>query len=327
MRIGKITENALKRSVLKQIKTEYKNNKSAAVGSDCAFSDEKKVFSAVCPVTAQVSNPGFYSVVKAQNSLFCQGIIPDHVNVSILMPQDCEEPELRKIVDGAIEGCKMGGTMYAGGHTEVTTAVTRPLVTATAVGADFFAGADSSFAEAKGKAGDQIVMSKWAGLEGTAMLAGVKASELSTRYPVPFIDEAARFKELLCVRQEAEIAIKSGVSSIHDVSGGGIFAALWEMAQKAGCGLDADLKAIPIRQETIEICEFFELNPYLLLSGGALLYTTDDGERPVSDLQDAGIAAAVIGSLQAGNDRILRNGDESRFLDRPAADEIHKILG
>jgi hydrogenase maturation factor len=337
MRIGKITENALKRSVLKQIKTEYKNNKSAAVGSDCAFSDKREAFSATSPVTAGVSDPGYYSVIKAMNNLFCRGIIPDHVTMSILLPEDAQEPQLREIVKGAIAGCKANGVMYAGGHTEVTTAVTRSLVTATAVGSRFMNGAAQGsdgaaedhrcLAESRGQAGQQLVMSKWAGLEGTAMLAGDKAEELCTRYPAPFVDNAAAFKELLSLRREAEIALKTGVSSMHDVSSGGIFAALWEIAEMAGCGLDADLKAIPIRQETIEVCEFFEINPYQLLSGGALLYTTDDGERLVEALGQEGIPAAVIGSLQAGNDRILRNGEESRFLELPGADEIHKILG
>ena len=99
------------------------------------------------------------------------------------------------------------------------------------------------------------------------------------------------------------------------------------MSGRAGCGLKVDLKAIPIRQETVEICEFFEVNPYQLLSGGALLFTTDDGEKLVDALMEEGIPAAVVGFLQEGNDKIIVNNDETRFLDMPQADEIHKVLG
>ena len=86
MRIGKITENALKRSVLKLLRTEYKDVKSAAVGSDCAFSANKEAFSTVSSVTADTRDPGFYAVAKALIGLFSQGITPDHVSVSIMLP-------------------------------------------------------------------------------------------------------------------------------------------------------------------------------------------------------------------------------------------------
>ncbi len=323
MRIGKITENALKRSVLKQIRTEYKGLESAAVGTDCAFSNDKKTFSAICPVTADISSPGFYAVVKAANSLIAQGIKPDHVTLSVLLPEDAEEKNLKTIVRDALEAARMCQTTYAGGHTEVTGAVTRPVVTATAVGT---ADEEPKILLTRPKAGQSLVVTKWIALEGTAMLAGEKKSELSKRYPVPFIDGAAAFKELLDIGPEAAVAIKPGAVAVHDLSSGGIYAALWEMAQRAGCGLRVDLKSIPLKQETVEICEFFEINPFQLLSGGALLIACDDGERLVESLEEAGIHAAVIGTLKEGNDRILVNDEEERFLELPQADEIHKVL-
>ena len=124
-----------------------------------------------------------------------------------------------------------------------------------------------------------------------------------------------------------EVAGHFGISAVHDISFGGIFAALWEMAERAGTGLLADLKKIPIRQESVEICEFYEVNPYQLTSAGALLIAADDGDGLCKALWEVGINAQVIGSLRAGNDRIIVNEDEERFLDMPQADEIHKILG
>ena len=328
MRIGKITENALKRSVLKPLKTEYKKNASAAVGTDCAFSSNRRVFSATSPMTADATDAGFYAVTKAINSIVCQGITPDHVTVSVLLDPDSEEQALKKIVADCLEACKEAGVPYAGGHTEVTTAVNRPVITATCVGyAEGASDEEKTFFEAKGKAGQAIVISKWAGLEGTAMLAKDRYDELITRYPAPFIDGAVRFKEMVNIGREAAVAMKAGALSIHDASNGGIFAALWELSGRAGCGLKVDLKAIPIRQETIEICEFFEINPYQLLSGGALLFTADDGERLADALREEGIPAAVVGFLQEGNDKIIVNNDETRFLDMPQTDEIHKVLG
>ena len=104
-------------------------------------------------------------------------------------------------------------------------------------------------------------------------------------------------------------------------------AGMREMAQRAGCGMEVDLKSIPIRQQTIEVCEFFEVNPYQLASSGALLTACDDGEKLVEELAGKGIEARVIGKFVAGNDRIIVNGDEKRFMDKPQADEILRILG
>ena len=327
MRIGKITENTLNRAVLKQLNTEYKLGKSAAVGSDCAFSDKKKTFSATYPLVANTDDAGYYAVCKVAGSLFSQGISPDQVLLSILLPETAEERSLRKIVGDAIAAARELGVMYSGGHTEVTSAVSRPLVTATCVGAEPYTDKGFELVNSKPKKGQALVVTKWIALEGTAIIAKEKYEELITRYPAPFIDDAAAFKAYMNIKKEAAAAIKSGVSAIHDISSGGIFAALWEMSQRAGTGLKVDLRKIPIRQETVEICDFFEINPYTLLSGGALLLATDDGDKLVRDLAEEGIYASEIGYLEEGNDKIIVNEDESRFLELPQADEIHKILG
>lgn len=324
MKIGKLSENALKRSVLKPIKTEFKTRVSAAVGTDCAFSDRESVFSAVNSFTLNVDEAGFYAVVKAVNGLVSQGLTPDHVCVSVLLDEDTEEKELKTIIKDCIEACTLCGVVYAGGHTEVTSAVRNPVITVSAVaaGGNHIAGKNKSL-----KPGQALVVSKWAGLEGTAIIAKAGKDKLVSKYPASFIDDAIDFKKYTNVAKEAAVAIKSGAVAVHDLSNGGIFAGLWEMAERAGTGLKVDLKSIPIRQETIEICEFYEINPYRLLSGGALLIVADDGEGMVEALNAQGIAAAVIGTLESGNDRIIVNADESRFLDRPQPDEIHKVLG
>ena len=109
---------------------------------------------------------------------------------------------------------------------------------------------------------------------------------------------------------------------MHDVSQGGVFGALWEMSERAGVGLHVELKKIPVRQETIEICNYFDINPYQMYGQGALLFGTDRGEALVTELRAKRIPAAVIGRTTQGNDRVIRNGGEIRFLDRPAQDAL-----
>ena len=93
-----------------------------------------------------------------------------------------------------------------------------------------------------------------------------------------------------------------------------IFAALWEMAAAKNVGLSVDLKNIPIRQHTIEVCEYFNLNPYMLRSGGTLLLACANGARLVEQFQKAGIESAVIGQTTSGNDRLIHYDEEARFF-------------
>ena len=166
-------------------------------------------------------------------------------------------------------------------------------------------------------ADQDIVVSKWIGLEGTARLAGENYERLRERFPARMIEEAAAFDRYLSVIPEAATAMKSGVCGIQAVSRGGIFAGLWEMAEEAGVGLEADLRKIPVRQETIEICEFFGENPYELLSGGCLIMTASDGNALVTALLREGIPAVVIGRTTRGNDRVLYNEGRKQFLNKP----------
>ena len=96
------------------------------------------------------------------------------------------------------------------------------------------------------------MITKWIGLEGTAKLAHARREELLSRYPAHLIDEAEAFEQYFSVIPEAATAMKSGVRAMHDVTTGGIFGALWELAEASGVGLDITLKKIPIRQETVE---------------------------------------------------------------------------
>ena len=168
-----------------------------------------------------------------------------------------------------------------------------------------------------------IVVSKWIGLEGTAELARQCREKLRERFPARMIDEAAAFDKYLSVEPEAATAMKSGVCGMHGVSRGGIFAGLWEMAQEAGVGLEVDLRKIPVRQETIEICEVFGENPYELLSGGCLIMTARDGNALVMALEREEIPAVVIGRTTSGNDRVLYNQGHKRYLNKPKVEQIY----
>ena len=209
-----------------------------------------------------------------------------------------------------------------GGHTEVTDGVSNPVLTVTAAGATDRAGL---FDPSCVTADLDLVVTKGIALGASAYLAKTKEEELLTRFSPGFVHGAADFAEDYSICREAKTAVEYGALAMQDLSEGGIFGALWEMADGAGVGLDVALKKIPIRQETVEICEFFGVNPYQMLSTGSVLIAAADGDGLVQALELEGIPAAVIGRTTAGKDRILRNGEEIRYLDKPQMDEMYRV--
>ena len=263
-----------------------------------------------------------YAVSMALNNVAATGAEPVGVLLAVLLPEGVPESDLQKIMEQAESVCGVCGAEIMGGHTEVTAAVCEPVMSVTGVGKRCAGQAEPMTGV---RAGQDVVISKWIGLEGTIRLARAHREELCTRYPARMIEEAAALDRYLSVIPEAATAVKSGVCGMHDVSRGGIFGALWELAQRAGVGLEIDLKKIPVKQETIEICEFYGLNPYELLSGGCLIMTARDGAALVAALAREDIPAVVVGRTTDGNDRILYNEEEKRYLDKPKEDQIYQV--
>ena len=116
------------------------------------------------------------------------------------------------------------------------------------------------------------------------------------------------------------------MTQLHDVSEGGVFGAVWELAERLQAGVEIDLKKIPILQETVEISEYFDVNPYQLRGDGALLFLTHDSAFMIEKLAEEGIKAAVIGRMTEGNDRILVNEDEIRHLEPNRTEEYERAV-
>lgn len=180
--------------------------------------------------------------------------------------------------------------------------------------------------------GDELVVAGAVGLRGTALLTAHKYTELKEYFSPGFLYGAkclyADYGVGENVKESAawKMAEKAGARALFAMGEGGFLSALWKMAEASQVGLGADLRKVPIRQETIEICELFDLNPYKALSGGAVLLGIRGGEALVSEYRRMGLMAAVIGQTNEGNDRLLYSGENARYLERPAKDEILKLL-
>lgn len=325
MRSGKISENVLGRSVLKRCKTEQKNMvQGPGIGRDCAIfhvGEKNQIVTSI--QTAVIDEPAKvrYLLCHAANNLLCGGAVPMAVNIAIVLPAEAEEAVLREIMDTARVCCTELQMALAGGHTEVSAAVRKAVITVSAIGIC----EKEALPASKCCPGLELVMTGYAGMEGTAILAQHEQKKLLEHFPLDMVETAKRFDDYLFVQKEAQKALECGAAAMHDVSQGGVFGALWELGESISAGLEVELKKIPLKQETVEVCEFFDLNPYCLLSGGALLIAVQDGQQLVMELAKLGISAVIIGRTTDKKDRVLLNGEECRFLEKPAQDEIFKM--
>ena len=357
MRIGKVKESILKRSVLRQLHNHSEQG-SPASGEDAGvlfipefmpeftqgFSGKNGVAMAVNPVEGWTF-AAKRAVYGAVNSMLAAGAAPKAISLSILMPEEAEEKQLKALIKEIDSLCMQEDILVLSGHTAVSPYVSTLILSVTAMGSitenrkDITANRENNTAnkesieDSKGNtkqitvvnADLDLVVAGTVGREGAAMLAAEYAKRLEERYAPSYIEAAKHLFDDGSMTAVADILQEKEVVSVHDVREGGIFAALWEMAAAANVGLSIDLKNIPIKQHTIEVCEYFNLNPYMLRSGGTLLLACANGARIVEQLKNTGVQAAVIGQTTAGNDRLIRYDDEARFLEPPKMDEYYKI--
>lgn len=326
MKVGKLPEQVLVRSVLKEI--GHRRGEvimGPGVGQDCAvleLADDEMFVMSADPITGTVKDMGRYSIHITANDLAASGAEPVGVMLTVLLPETTEEQELRRMMRDVENTCKELNIEILGGHTEITNVVTQPLISVAGVGK---VKKGKAILTNGLKAGQDLVVTKWIALEGTSIIAKEREEELKKVLPKEFVDTAKAFDQYLSVIPESRIAAAHGASAMHDITEGGIFGALWEMGEGADVGLDIDLRQIPIRQESVEICERYGLNPYQLMSSGSMLIGTQGGAALVRKLQEQGIYAVLIGQAMPGRDRILRNGEDIRYLDRPQSDELYRL--
>lgn len=323
---GKVPESVLKRSVFKKLTVKRPEVLvHSGIGEDCSVlaAGEDAIVLSTDPITGTAKDIGKLAFHITANDIASSGAELMGMLLTIILPPGSTEQELKQIMEDVTTQAAVFGVEILGGHTEVSEAVNQTLVSVTGVGK---LPADRVVKTGGLKPGQDIVVTKWIGLEGSSILAKEKEEELNRELPPELVEQAKGFDQLLSVVPDAKIAMETGVTAMHDVTEGGIFGALWEMASASRVGLDVDLKKIPIRQETIEICEVFDINPYMLISSGSMLIGTDHGSRLVEELKKAGIHSAVVGFATEGNDRIIRNGEETRYLEPPKVDELFRAL-
>ena len=331
MKCGKLTESVYERSVIKGMKAN-----GAGLGADCAvlagngdcagiLSGQAAAFGMDVRTAARSYLAATNHVVACCANRAASGLFDACANMTLMVPEKLREIKLRAMIETAAVQAEETGIPILGCNVQVLPMVTEA-VAVCVISAGMENRSESNLVPVKKQSlsDRELVMTKWLGLEGTAVIAAGSREKLCGRYPSDLVDTAADFYKYLSVAPEAATAVKSGADYLLALREGGVFGGLWQLAAENGVGLIADLKRIPVIQETIEVCEYFDLNPYELMAGGSLLILTENGGELVRALETAGVPAAVIGRTTQGNDRIIRHGEESRFLEPANGDEIFR---
>ena len=278
------------------------------------------------PVTFTEEKIGAYAVAVNANDIVAMGGKPRYLNTTILLPIGTTAERCEEVFTEISEACAGAGLLWVGGHTEVTRAVNRIVVSGHAVG--FLSGAPLSTGGAK--PGDAICMTKWVGLEGTTLIAREKPREaervLGREAYIRVLDWLER--PGISIVQEGRVLEGLALTSGHDPTEGGIAMGISEMCRASGAGALIDHDALPIRDETYRLCGHFGLDPLGLLSSGVFLFTArqDVAEIALTRLADAGIPAVLIGEVEEkGRGIMLERGGKIEPLSASIQDQIVKL--
>lgn len=296
----------------------------AAVGEDSAvidFGDWVCVLS-TDPITGAAKNAGWLAVQVSCNDIAANGAEPVGVLITVLLSEQAREEDLCALMEEVHQAASELKIEVLGGHTEVTPGLLATIISSTAVGK----APKSHYVTASGaRAGDALVLTKSVGLEGTAILATDFADRLRDVLGPEMLARAQAFRREISVVKEGVAAAQLGATAMHDPTEGGVLGAIHEMATAAGLGVEVWADAIPLREETRKVCQFFHANPLKLISSGAMLIACPDGEAMVKGLARCGVPAAVIGRF-ISEGRWVISGGWCRELELSYRDELWRIL-
>lgn len=324
--IGKIPPEILERIVMKPMAGSKVKREDVILrpttGEDCSAID---LGGEICllstdPITGAAKDIGYLAVQINCNDIYSSGAEPMGVLLTVLLPPGSDEALLEEIMQGSLRAAEERNIEILGGHTEVTDAVTKPLISAAVIGKTRNR---KILATGGAKAGQDLIMTKWAGTEGTAILAKEWEEGLRAYLSAEELQAAQEMKQFLSVGQESAIAFAHGATAMHDATEGGILGAVWEVAECSGLGVDVFVDCIPVKEETKKICAAMQIDYLRLISSGTMIIAADDGAALVEKLQAAGIESAVIGKLTAGGKYMLLNGMRLP-LEQPGSDALYE---
>ncbi|MDU1078277.1 AIR synthase family protein, partial [Clostridium sp.] len=255
------------------------------------------------------------------NDIASAGGEPVALLVTIMAPTSSSLEDIKNIMNEISEEAGKLNVEVIGGHTEVTSAVNKLIVSITVIGKSL---KGTSISTAGANEGDDIIITKYIALEGSSILANDYENRLKHVLTDKELDEARSLIDYISVLKEGKIASKYNVSSMHDITEGGLLGALFELAMASNKGFIIYEDKIPMLDVTKKIVGEFKINPLRLISSGSMLITSSEGNTVVDALQREGIKATIIGKVTKNKGILVSNGVELE-VEEPKRDELFNI--
>jgi hydrogenase maturation factor len=288
---------------------------------------DKVLITSMDPITGAVERIGWLAVNINANDIATFGVKPSFFSSCILLPK-LSTDMISSICNQMNQAAMKLGIAIIGGHSEVTPDLKNPIIVGCAMGIT----EQNQYVTSKGsKSNDLLILTKGAGIEGTAILATEKNNALKKDMGIRFLKSAERLYLQISVVEEALAAYEiGGVTAMHDPTEGGVYGGIHELADAANLGVKIFLEKIHVYPETLRICKFFQIDPFQLISSGALLISAKAkyAEKIVDKLNDLNIKAEIIGEfLSDPNKRIIVQKDRTeKILPRPNYDHLWLAL-
>ena len=296
------------------------------VGVDVGVTTTKGKFlvSSSDPITGALERIGWYAVNISANDVATSGIMPDTINTIALFPEGTSIGEIKSVMSDINRTAAGLGIAVAGGHTEITPGLHRPIVAVTAFGSG-----KSFVTSSNAKAGDSILMTKTAGIEGTSILARIGA--IAQLVDTETAEKGKALVYHLSIIPEARAAFSTGlIHAMHDVTEGGLLGAVIEMSLASKLGFELFADRVMLAPATETICTKIRCDPLRLIGSGSLLISCSEAAsgRIVDLLSKKGINAKAIGHfLEARRGRWVESGGRrSRVTETSIQDELWPAL-
>jgi len=328
---GKIPVDLLKEVIFKNLgvkRDEVAVGPAAGVDGAVVNVGGKSLIICMDPITGALERIGWLAVNINANDVSTFGVEPAFFLSCILLAEKADRRTVEIISSQMNKAAQGLGMAIVGGHCESTPGLVNSMVAGCAMGV----AENGNYVTAAGaKAGDKIIITKTAGIEGTAILASDREEKLGKTVGASTLKNAREFFSMISVVKEASIAFKTGgVHAMHDPTEGGIAGGIHEVADASNLGFKILEERIPVAKETLEICAAFEIDPLCLIASGSMLIAArkDIAYDIKKNLNKSGITASVVGEFLASpEDRIVKrkNGAETE-LPRPTSDHLWVAL-
>ncbi len=323
MEIGKLSNKELEDILFSKIKV---NNKEvvigAGVGKDTSILDfENDLFViSTDPITGSKNGIGKLCVNISCNDIATAMAKPVGMMVTILIPPFATLKDVEGVVEDVLDTCSKNNITLIGGHTEVSSAVNQFILSGVCIGRK------EKTEVINPKPGDKIVMSKYAAIEGSAILALDREEALKNELTKEELDFAKELINHTCVIKEGLIAAKNQCSLLHDATEGGILGGLWEIIKNSGYGAIIEKDKIPMYEVSKKIANVFDIDPYKLISSGSMIFITKDDKLLIENLEKENIKATTIGCLIEEKEIYIIEESEKTHLLPPEKDELYKAV-